>query len=279
MRRVLACVLVLSLVIPLAACGDVIKKTDTETSIHDQVMARGSIRCGYTEFPPYFIKNADGTLGGVVYDVMQEAGKRLSLKIDYVTQVGWSTVVEDLRQRKIDMACSYFWQNSTRGRLVPPSHPIMYDQLWVFQRGSDARVIDDYAKLNDEQYTFAGVDGGAENKAMDVRVPKARRFMLPELSSTTDFFELVATGKADFLVVDANTAERYMTGNPGKIKRLPVAQPFHVFPGVMLLPPNDPQFKSMIDVTLQEIDSDGALDAILEKYGMQGKVSRNVYFK
>ncbi|MGE3769370.1 MAG: substrate-binding periplasmic protein [Bdellovibrionales bacterium] len=270
--------LVLALLI-LAACGPDGSSNAAKQSVYDKVIASNTIRCGYAVYPPYFVKTPDGQLGGPAYDVMQEVGKRLNLKVDYVTEVGWGTVVDDLRTNKIDMACSFFWANTNRGRWIEFSQPLWFDQLWAYVRGNDNRVWDAYEAFNRPDIKVAVTDGGAEVKVVQIHFPNAQQVSIPELAPVSDFLETVATGKADFLTIDANTAGLYDASNPGKLKRVPLEQPVHVFPGVYLLPPGDFRFKSMIDTALREMDLDGALGKILEKHGLTDKVRRATYMQ
>lgn len=271
----------LTLLLAIAACSPAPDSSaPAAQSVYDKVSASGTIRCGYVPYPPYFTKDANtGVLGGLMYDVMQEVGKRLNLKIDYTTEVGWGTVIDDLKNHKIDMACSYFWANSNRGRWTEFSQPVVFDRLWLYVRADDSRTWRDYSELNRDDLKASVIDGGAENKIMQIWFPKVRLVSLPELATQGEYYDTVALGKADFLAADENAAGLYMAANPGKLKRLEMPAPVHTFPGVYLLPPNDFRFKNMIDTTLREMDLDGTLTLTLQKYQMADKVGRMVYMK
>ena len=90
-----------------------------------------------------------------------------------------------------------------------------------------------------------------------------------------DEIESLFTRKADFLVADTSSMAVYIANNPGKIKPLFLDQPMNVFPNVMLLPPDDLRFKTVIDDTLRNIEYDGTLDAILKTYHTESTFLRN----
>ena len=67
----------------------------------------------------------------------------------------------------------------------------------------------------------------------------------------------------------------YTANNPGKIRNLFPDKPIAMFPNIMLMPPDDPRLKEVIDDILRNIEYDGTLDAILKKYGMSQSLLRN----
>ncbi|MDE2029173.1 MAG: transporter substrate-binding domain-containing protein, partial [Alphaproteobacteria bacterium] len=127
----------------------------------------------------------------------------------------------------------------------------------------------------DARYAVSTIDGSADGPIINRRFPKARKTTLPEMDSSANTIQDLLTGKADFVVLDSATADSYMRANPGKIKSAFPNAPVTVFPTVMLLPPKDMPFKSMIDNTLMNIEYDGTLDAILKKYDATRLFLRN----
>ncbi|MGQ0527879.1 MAG: hypothetical protein ACT4OY_07645 [Alphaproteobacteria bacterium] len=67
---VLAIILSFAFILPAFAAEN--------ASTFDRVMKSGTIRCGYPIWMPVIYKDAQtGELKGLLYDLMQEAGKRL----------------------------------------------------------------------------------------------------------------------------------------------------------------------------------------------------------
>jgi ABC-type amino acid transport substrate-binding protein len=71
-----ALLIIIALALPAVA-------QDKKPSAYDRVIVSGTIHCGYFLWPPFIEKNVNtGKLSGLSYDLMEEIGKQLSLKID-----------------------------------------------------------------------------------------------------------------------------------------------------------------------------------------------------
>lgn len=87
------------------------------TSTYDRVISTGTIRCGYIPYPPGSFKDPNtGKLTGVFVETMEEAARRLDLKVQWTEEVGWATMIEGLQTNRYDMVCTPVWENATRGR-------------------------------------------------------------------------------------------------------------------------------------------------------------------
>ena len=59
-------------------------KSQSINSIYNRVINSGQLNCGYVVYSPYFTKDPNtGQLGGIFYDLTNELGKRLDLKINW----------------------------------------------------------------------------------------------------------------------------------------------------------------------------------------------------
>ena len=248
----------------------------TQESTYDRVMRTGEIRCGYSLWVPLFmIDQKTGDKSGISFDLMEEAGKRLGLKIVWQEELGWGMVVEAVKTHRVDMACMHYWLNAARLKNVASSAPQIYTPLYAWVRADETRSFASLDDLNTPDLTVTSVDGGADSQIIAERFAKTRRFSMSEMTSSAEQIEAVATKKADFAFMDEMTAHAYIANNPGKIRNLFPDQPVVVFPTVQLLPPDDPRFKQMIDDIFRNIEYDGTLDAILKKYNMQDNFLRN----
>lgn len=244
-------------------------------STYDRVMRTGEIRCGYSVWKPLmWIDPNSQTKMGIFPDLIDGVGKRLGLKIIWQEELGWGTVVEAVKAGRVDMACAGYWLQPNRFKYLASSTPLFYAPIYVWGRDGETRFSkpDD---LNSSQLTVGEVDGGATNQIVAQRFPQARIFSLSELSTNTDLIEALVTKKVDFVSDDSSSFQDYMTANPHKVKNLFPNTPVGVFPVVMLLPPDDPHFKQLIDDAMKSLEYDGTLDAILKTYKTENIFLRN----
>ncbi|MCB1538615.1 MAG: amino acid ABC transporter substrate-binding protein [Rhodospirillales bacterium] len=247
-----------------------------DDAIYDRIMKSGTIHCGYSLWNPLtFVEPNTGEIKGIFHDLMEEAGKRLDLKIEWTEELGWGTVVESLQTGRVDMACAGYWLNPTRIKLVSTNAPQLYTPLVVWVRADEKRPFKTLTDLNDPALITPEVDGGATNHVVDNMFPKTRRLNMPESATHGDLVESVLSGKVDFMVDDITSFMAYDKMNPGKLRVLFPDQAVSILPATMLLPPDEPRLKEMIDGAFTLLELDGTLDRILERYGVEHLFLRN----
>src|ERR1700722_13905628 len=158
----------------------------TAESPFDRVIRTGEIHCGYTSWDPlFFVDSKTGEKTGIFHDLMEEAGKRLGLKIIWQEELGWGTVVESIKSGRVDMACAGYWLNPPRIKNVSSSAPQLYTPLYVWVRQDDTRPKTP-EDLNSDQYTVVTADGGAINEMLAHRFPKSKVMSLSEMISNSE---------------------------------------------------------------------------------------------
>lgn len=169
-------------------------------TVAERVMRTNEIRCGYSFWHPLmFVDVKTGEKKGIFHDLMEEAGKRLGLKIIWQEELGWGTVVESVRNGRVDMACAGYWLQPERIKHVSSTAPQLYASLYVWGRRDETR-FSKFEDLNSEQAIVGTIDGGAANGIIEKRFPKAKRVSVPELVGSGDYIQLVTSKKADFII-------------------------------------------------------------------------------
>ncbi len=243
---------------------------------YERVMRTGEIHCGYTSWNPlFYIDPKTNEKLGIFHDLTEEIGKRLGVKIIWQEEIGWGSIVESVRNGRVDMACAGYWLNPGRIKNVLTSAPQLYSPLYVWMRQDDNRQFNNLDDLNSDQFSVAQIDGSAESQLIARRFQKTKVFSLPELNTSADEIESLITRKVDFIVMDGSSMGTYIANNPGKVKNILADRPLNDFPNVMLLPPDDWRFKDVVDNLLRNIEYDGTLDDILKKYQMETSFLRN----
>ncbi len=239
--------------------------TSRHGEVYERIMKSGTIRCGYIPYPPAMIIDPNtGEKSGIFYDVMNEIGKRLSLKIEWVQESGWGTYINDLKSDRIDMLCSAVWTNSTRAREVNHTNPLYYSAITAWARGEDNRFNDGLESLNSNQYMIAAIDGESANVIAKDEFPKAKIFSLPELSSVSDMALSVSTGKADVAFIESYIAHGFLKNNPGSIKQ--VGEPLRSYGNAMYMKKGEHDLRLMINTSIEEILNSNFLPALYRKY-------------
>ncbi|MDX2028638.1 MAG: transporter substrate-binding domain-containing protein [Alphaproteobacteria bacterium] len=264
------------LCLALAGC----KKADSEASedpAYRRVMESGVIRCGFTSWKPFiYIDPKTNTKGGIIHDLMEEIAKRYHLNIEWTAEVGWGEVVTALNTHRFDVACAAYWANTNRGSQVYFTDPVFYSKSYIWVRGDDKRQFKSYDDLNNPEYRFSYNDGSAESKIINLRFPRTRKQTLPELTPLSDLYELVAAGKADFMVDEMASVADYLKDKPDAVKKA-LDQPLALYPVVLMMAGGENRLKQMLDTAIREIELDGTLDRILAKYQAGDFFDRNAY--
>ena len=96
--------------------------------------------------------------------------------------------------------------------------------------------------------------------------PNAKLIELPQSADFSQLILNVINQKADVVFLALAPARRYQLANPGKIKPVNPERPVRVFPVAILLPENENGLRRALNNTLLEMQTNGEIDRILDKY-------------
>jgi polar amino acid transport system substrate-binding protein len=241
--------------------------SNTGTTAYDRVMERGTLRVGYIVTSPYIFKDsAKGTLSGPFYDLTEELGKSLSLKVEWVEEVNLTNMSTGLETGRYDMVATPLWRNGARARAVGFSIPLFYSTVGAYVRADDNRFDGRLDKLNAPDIHIAAIDGEMSGEIAKTDFPKALVDAKPALTDYSQILLEVASGKADVTFYDQLLADRYLTQNPGTLRKLS-GDPIRIFADCFILPKDEYAFNEMINASLTELVENGALDRALVKAG------------
>jgi polar amino acid transport system substrate-binding protein len=233
----------------------------------ESVKASGKIRCGYVPYPPGLIKDPNsGEISGIFPEVLELAAENIGLKIEWVEEVGWGTMVEGLVGNRYDMIGSPVWPTSQRVTVADFTQPIFYSGAEAYVRVNDNRFDEDLGMLNDPKFKIAITDGEATEGIAKQDFPKAGVFSLPQLSDISQLLLSVADGKADVTFVEPQIAFDFMQKNPEKIKRARPGKPLRLYPNTMMVRQSDDDFRRALNLAIAELENSGVVDQILAKY-------------
>ena len=242
-------------------------------SVYDRVMRTGVIKCGYIIYPPAILKDPNtGEISGVFHDLMEEAAKRLSLKVEWTVETGWANFINELKSDRFDMMCGTGWANSARGREASPLKPLYYSGVYAWVKADDTRFDKSLSAINHPDRKVATIDGSTSDLVARADFPKAQVVSLTELSAYSDLPLAVTTGKADATFIEKYAAELFLQSNPGTIKN--IGTPLRVYGNVMWVKKGQEDFKEMVDLAMEEILNTNFLEQTFKKY----EVPPNAYY-
>lgn len=240
----------------------------------EQVKHSGVIRCGYVPWAPFLAKDANtGHITGMFYDLAEEIGRQLKLKIEWTTEIVPGQMMADLTLNRYDMACMAFFEMPGRAREGDFTIPLFYSPIYLYVRQDDARFDDHYPLANNPQIKLATLDGEISSFLSTEDFPAATKVAVPQLSNMTDIYMMVATNKADAATEDPYSFANFNKTNPGLL-RPAKGGPIRLIGMGMPLPANEPAFKAMLNTTLAYLHDSGFIERLLKKYEGSFKLIR-----
>lgn len=212
--------------------------------------------------PFNFIDEATGKAVGYDYDVFEDACQRLNCKPVFV-QTAWDTIVAVMggtAQPEFDVAADGITITEERAQHVDFSTPYIELSQQLLVRADEARFnnADELKALKDFK---VGAQPGTTNYDL------AKELFGEDHITSFDQYGLIVqallNGDIDATVMDNVAGQGYIGANPDKLKlvgdKLTAEELGFVFPkGSDLLEP--------IDLALAEMDKDGTLDKLFEKW-------------
>ena len=185
----------------------------------DQIKRTGTLRCGYQVWPPMFVKDPNtGKMSGLYYDLVEEIGRQLKIKIEWTAEIATGQMLSDLNMNRYDAVCGYFGRTPSRAREAGFTMPLFYVPIYMYVRADDTRFDRDVFSANKPDVKFATLDGEFSSIAANESFPDAARVSVPQMSTAADLFMIVSSKKADAVIQDSAAFSDYDTHNPGILR-------------------------------------------------------------
>lgn len=241
--------------------------TQTE-SAYDRMMRTGTLRCGFTPWPPYFSLDPNtGELSGISKDMSDATAQVLGIKLEYV-QITGGQQVQDMESGKIDAVCGDGpWVLSTI-KHINYTKPNWYAAVYIYGRTNETR-FKTYEDLNKPDVTFTALDADLSADLAFSIFPQAKVSTMASVTDPSQLMLNVTTGKADVVIVDPMTVSLFEKNNPGTLKRL-IAEPVAVYGGSFSVRKKDTSLMDTINEATNAIINTGTAARILKKYDPDG---------
>ncbi len=245
-------------------------------SAFDKVMASHTLRCAYAAYDPFLIIGTNHDIKGIFHDVVEEAAKRLNLKVQWVEEVGYGNINTGFMTGRYDAFCAGLWPAGSRAANTIFSQPIVWDPVSVWGRGNDNRFDGHMDALNDPVNKIAITDGDATQAMADAVFPKAGRIAVSQNQTIGDEIAQVTTGKADAMFRDYISGDRFMKqSNTNAIKDLSPGKPVLIYGLTIGYNQGEFALRDMVNVVIDDMDRDGTIGHIVKTY--LGEKSNMVY--
>lgn len=242
-------------------------KEDKKETVFDRVMRTRTLRCAYTPYPPLVIKDANtGKLSGFMYDLVEEMGKQLSLKIEWTVEVAPAGMFEGFLANQYDAICAGYFRNPARATRGDFTDPLFFMASSVYVRADDTRFDSDMYLLNSKEYSFATIDGEIAAFTVKEDFPQARVSSLPETAISDVSIRMlnVTTKKNDATIIEDVLANDFSKKSPVQIKAL--LPPVRVQGSTIIVPQNEYPLKRMLDASIANMLDTGTIKHKILEY-------------
>lgn len=261
MKRFLLALLLALL--PLAAHA-----ADQPETAFARVMRTNTIRCAYWSMQPLSYKDPNsGELKGFAIKLFEDLASRLSLKVDWVEEVNFATMMAGLDANRYDAICSGAWLSADRARVMEYTWPYLYSSVMTIVRADDHRFDGDLVSINNKEVRVSMQDNLSARLANQI-FPLAQKVQLPDMADPSMAFLDAATGKVDVVLSDAGDFQHYNQNNPGKLRMIHTDSPLQVYPWVIPVRKGEHDLASMINGALAEMIYNGDIQRITAANGV-----------
>ncbi len=234
---------------------------------YERVIRTGVLRCAYGLWEPAVMRDPNsGQISGLIYDIMQEVGKSLNLKVEYDLEVSWDGISNALATGKADAHCAGVFGTPARGRSMAFSHPLFFSPTVAFARADDNRFDFKPDRIDRPDVTAVVSDDDITTELYAHNFPKAKRLELPQMASPDEVFIAITTKKADVTFTSPSRLYSYQKTNPNKIKIIPMAGPLRIFPHTISVDIHENELLNMLNTAVDQAVYSGIIDKLVEQY-------------
>ena len=194
--------------------------TAAKETAYERVLRTGTLRCGYlTSFGYHNLDPNTKEMSGMVYDVINQMAKNLSLKVEWVEEIGRGDFIPALQQGRFDLYCTAVSANAGRAREALMTAPYYLDPVYVYGR-AESPLIMDVSALNRADLSYAVIEGDIFERIAQRYMPLAKPITLPQLTPVSELFVMLADGKTDMVIATPFFAQGYMQNTQAKSRVL-----------------------------------------------------------
>lgn len=203
---------------------------------------------------------------GIFYETMEKIGENLGLEIEYAEEVTWDGMIESLRTGKVDMIVTGIWPTSQRGKFADFANPLFYSLVKAYVKNGNTKFDNNISLVNNENVIISTIDGEMTSIIANLDFPKAKTLEVTQLSGVSQTLLEVQTNKADITFVEPAIALEFLDKNPNSIQEVKGIEPLRIFPNAMMLPKGSTEFRTTLNIAIDELINNGFIDNVIAKY-------------
>ncbi len=237
-------------------------KAADRPSALDRVLEAGELRIGTTgDYPPFTerAKQSDD-YGGIDIDLARNLAASLGVAPVFV-ETSWPALMDDLAADRFDIAMGGISRSLLRQRAAFFSAPYYRFGKTPISRCADRDRFDTLAKIDRPGVTVIVNPGGTNEAFAKEHIKRAK--LLVHADNRTIFRE-IAEGRADVMITDS-VEVRYQHHLDSSLCATMPGRTFTEAEKAYLLP-RDIVWKLYVDAWLAELELQGTLEAVFEKY-------------
>lgn len=232
-----------------------------------RVMQTRELRCAYFTWAPYLVQDPNTKqLSGLTYDIVEQVGRILNLKIIWNEEVPIASLAENLANGRNDMACNTLWPAGNRAPYFNFTQGIDFIPARAFVRADDTRFDTDPGKLNSPEVTIPVLDGDYTKAIADEDFPQAKQFALNQDADGAQLLLTVTTGKADVIFVDPFVVAEFVKTNPNSLKLITNMPPVRTFGDAFALAKGEDKLRDTINIALAQLTQSHYIAGRLDHY-------------
>ncbi len=256
MKKLLAVVLAaLMMVAVMAGCAN------------NAVTGDNVLTCGVTIFEKMNEQDANGNWTGFETEFAQAVGKKLGMDVEFQI-IDWGQKYNELNSGAIDCVWNGFTANSSddgikRSDLVDFSYGYMLNQQCIVTKAENVEAFKTEADLKGKT---ACVEGGSAGASYAETVTDADKIF--STTAQINAFTEVKSGAVDFIVVDILLAQNIC--GKGDYADLAIVEAIELDSEIYAVGfKKGSELTSKVNVAIKELEADGTLMALAEKYGFE----------
>jgi ABC-type amino acid transport substrate-binding protein len=265
--RIAACT-VLTL---LVGCTSHSANTDSALRGLSNVRQANVLHAAYIDYPPSMIVDPNSKAkSGIMPEVISEAANAMGIKVDYVEETTFGSMVDTLDSGRADIVVSGIWPSSSRALRADFSRVVYYSPVYAYVRSDDTRFDNNLAAINKSAVRIATIDGELSSIVAHSDYPGAGVVSLPQQADVAQLLLQLSSRKADVTFVEPAIADAFLAKNPGSIRRVSGVAPVRLFPNTFLFRKGDTGLRDAVNVAIVELTNSRRLGAIIKPYDPDG---------
>ena len=265
MKRILkkiAAVVLLSAV--FASCAT--KRTDCVSTV-DEIKARGVVLIGTTgDYRPLSYREENGEYWGFDIEIAENIASRLGVKAEFVP-TSWVTLSADTcaLPKKFDFAIGGITITESRKETMLMSNGYLQNGKTILCRSEDAPRFSSLADIDKSDVRVMVNPGGLNEKFAREHIKNAKIIVFEQNEAIPN---QIALSNADVMITEITEAPWYIQ-NDTRLASPLLKEPFtHGEIGILMQKGQD-DLLSLVNGILQQMEQDGTLSRLRQKYGLQ----------